>query len=113
MSQENYYIQQMPHLGALSKTTNHGTDLPEEVETFIDSVAANLPASKQRLEVYSQAHLTDITCKQVIDYCRSGWPKKQSSISPELLPYWSVRSCLTIHKNLLLYNHRIVVPPSL
>ena len=31
---------------APTKTTNHGADLPEEVETFIDSVTESLPASK-------------------------------------------------------------------
>ena len=96
-----------------AKTTNHGTDLPDEVETLIDIITANLPASKQRLVAYSRAQLTDTTCKLAIDYCQSGWPKKQSAISSEQLPYWNVRSSLTFHNNLLLYNHRIVIPPSL
>ena len=91
-------------------TTNHGTDLPDEVETFINSVIANLPASEQRLEVYRQAQLRDTACKQAMDYCQLGWPKKQSAVSSDLLPYWSARTSLTIHNNLL-YNHRIVVPP--
>ena len=67
-------------------TTNHGTDLPDEVKTFISSVIANLPASEQRLEVYRQAQLTDTTCKQAMDYYQSGWPKKQSAVSSDLLP---------------------------
>ena len=96
-----------------AKTTNHGTDLPDEVETFIDIITANLPANKQCLVAYSRAQLTDTTCKLAINYCQSGWPKKQSAISSEQLPYWNVRSSLTFHNNLLLYNHCIVIPPSL
>ena len=38
-----------------------------------------------------------------------GWPKK-SLVSPQLIPYWKVRDALTVCKNFLLYNSRIVVP---
>ena len=40
---------------APSKATDDSPDLPEEVETFIESVVATLPASEQRLEMYRQA----------------------------------------------------------
>ena len=108
MFQGSYFIRQAP-----AKTINHSTNLPEEVETFIDCITATLPATKQRLETYRHAQLTDTICAQAMEYCWSGWPKKQLAISPNLLPYWSARSSFTMHNNLLLYNHRIVVPPSL
>ena len=45
-------------------------------------------------------------------YCQTEWPGKDS-ITPDELPYWKVRSSLTVHLGLLLYNHRIVVPKPL
>ena len=35
------------------------------------------------------------------------------SVDPELLPYWRFRDRLTLYEGLILYDNRIVVPPSL
>ena len=108
---ENCFIQQTLSR-APTKTTNHGTDLPEEAGTFIDSVTENLPASRQHLETYRHAQVMDTACVQAMEYCQMGWPKKQSAICSDLLPYWSARNSLNMHNNLLLYN-KCIVPPSL
>ena len=47
----------------------------EDVEYFIESVATHLPASKDRLEVYWDAQLTDSICAAVRTYCTTGWPR--------------------------------------
>ena len=47
-----------------------------------------------------------------MEYCKTGWPRKQV-MEAELVPYWKVRSSLTVHDGLLLYNDCIVVPPLL
>ena len=39
--------------------------LQEEVETFVNSTTKSLPATKQRLEMYSQAQKQDPVCSQV------------------------------------------------
>ena len=90
------------------------TDLiqQEEIEHFIQTVATHLPASKERLEVYCQAQLTDPTCTAVRNYCITGWPSKQQ-LTDNLLPYWKVRGELSLYENLLLYGSRIVVPTNL
>ena len=103
---------------ALSRSPVHHipdtTDLiqQEEVEHFIQTVATHLPASKERLEVYCQAQLTDPTCTAVRNYCITGWPSKQQ-LTDNLLPYWKVRGELSLYENLLLYGSRIVVPTNL
>ena len=84
----------------------------EEVEVYVEEVVSNLPASKTRLDVYHQAQTQDTVCAKVQEYCRTGWPKRKPE-EPELVPYWQARNMLTLHDNLLLYGHRIVVPPSL
>ena len=83
----------------------------EEVEKFIAAVVNSLPASSQCLDIYSSAQDSDPTC-QVKQFCKDGWPAKQQ-LDPEVRLYWKVRESLTIHDNLLLFNHCIVVPPSL
>ena len=94
-------VHQIPDAAALTQQ--------EEVEHFIQTVVTQLPASKDRLERYCQAQLTDPTCTAVRNYCISGWPRKQT-LTKNLLPYWQVRGELSLYENLLLYGSRIVVP---
>ena len=56
--------------------------------------------------------MEDAECLKVRDYCQTHWPDKHS-IESSLKPYWKVRGSLTLCDDLLLYNSRIVVPPSL
>ena len=87
-------------------------ELEEEVERFIAGVTSALPATEQRLKEYCQAQERDPVCSRAAEYCQLGWPAKQT-IEQELIPYWKVRSALSMHDHLLLYNNRIVVPCSL
>ena len=82
-----------------------------EVESFINTITSQLPASQQRLQVYQKAQAADPVCSRVITYCKSGWPK--SCNDPEVKPYWTVKGNLTLHDELLLYGGRIVVPKQL
>ena len=83
-----------------------------EVETFVEAVIANLPATRQRLDVYQQSQAQDTACSQVHHYIKVGWPNKRD-IGPDLLPYWKAQASLTIHDDLLLLGQRIVVPACL
>ena len=82
-----------------------------EVESFINTITFQLPASQQRLQVYQKTQAADPVCSRVITYCKSGWPK--SCNDPEVKPYWTVKGNLTLHDELLLYGRRIVVPKQL
>lgn len=42
----------------------------------------------------------------------ASWPKREE-IEPELIPYWRVRSFLTLKDELILYGSHIVIPTSL
>ena len=44
--------------------------------------------------------------------CQEQWPNRDT-VDSQLKPYWKVRASLTLVKDLLLYNNRIVVPSSL
>ena len=84
----------------------------EEVERFIAGVMSALSTTERRLKEYCQAQERDPVCSRAAEYCQSGWPAKQV-IEQEHIPYWKVRSFLSMHDHLLLYNDRIVVPCSL
>ena len=83
-----------------------------EVEEFVDSVVAALPASANRLMVYSQAQKQDSTCQQIGEFCQTSWPSKER-VNTHLKAFWKVRGSFTVCEDLLLYNSRIVVPRGL
>ena len=85
----------------------------DKVEYFVGSVTTCLPASSGRLQVYAAGQDSDSICTQVKEYCRKGWPEKKQKVASDIRPYWKVRESLTIANNLLVFNNRIVVPPSL
>ena len=88
-------------------------ELQEEVEVYVDQVTmSSIPATNHRLQEYQQAQKEDAECLKVRDYCQTHWPDKHS-IESSLKPYWKVRGSLNLCDDLLLYNSRIVVPPSL
>ena len=87
-------------------------ELEEEVETYTSGIVSTLPVTAQRLSQYRDTQLKDPVCSLVAEYYRTSWPAKQA-VKPELIPYWKVRSSLTMHDSLLLYDDRIVVPKSL
>ena len=51
-------------------------------------------------------------CKQVRQYCLTGWPEKKS-VEKSVIPYWHKRSHLSIGNDILLHGSQIVVPHSL
>ena len=42
-----------------------------------------------------------------------GWPKKRSSLAPNLQPYWNYRDELTIEDGILMKGQKIIIPTSL
>lgn len=79
----------------------------------MDSVVEHsLPITEQRLKIYQQAQEQDPVCQQVMEFCQHGWPRKEM-VTPDIAPYHKARSSLTVYKQLLMYNHRIVVLTSL
>ena len=95
----------------LREDNPENSDKQAEVESFIATIIASLPASQQRLLGYQNAQAADSICSRIITYCKSGWPR--SCNDSDLKPYWNVRGNLTLHDELLLHGGRIVVPKKL
>ena len=51
-------------------------ELESEVESFTEATIANLPATKQQLEIYRESQAQDAICLQVLHYCKTEWPMK-------------------------------------
>ena len=86
----------------------------QETEQWLCAVVESLPASKERLKEYVQAHSSDDVCSSLKRFCQQGWPAK-NSLNPDLKFYWESRHKLTLDSShgLLLYGTTIVVPCSL
>jgi len=95
-----------------AKTGPNSIVFENEVEFFVGAVIAMFPASNNRLKAYLDAQTEDTTCSTLKTYCLKGWPAK-NKLSPDIRPYWNIRSELSMGDNLLLCGCRIVVPKSL
>ena len=84
----------------------------EEVEVFIAHVTRCIQSEQQSLDVLRQKQAEDDVCTKVMENCKSNWPRKHL-IEPQMIPCWKLRSSLTLHDNLLLFNDRIVIPTSM
>ena len=91
-------------------TTVHGSTLQQEVETIVNAVHLLPTNNADRDEHISPCPIEG--CLKVMEFCRSGWPNRHS-IPAAVKAYWKARISLSIHNNLLLFNSRVVVPPSL
>ena len=90
------------------KSTENDKDLEQLAELLVAANISHLPAGKERLEQYQQAQKTDPTCSALRQYCRNGWPNKET-LTSEIKPYWQERGNLTIGEDLLLHGSRVVV----
>ena len=99
-------------LSRAPKSDTRDTELEEGAEALIEMCISQLPANASKLEEYRSSQASDPVCSQVRSYCTEGWPNK-NSVETALIPYWKVRSELTVGSDLLLFRRRIVVPKNL
>jgi len=118
----NYTISHVPgkQLIIADTLSRAPTDLPSssdvrfeaEAQAFVNMVLQSIPATEQRLAQIKEFQCTNGVCAQVGQYCQAQWPNR-TSLSKELIPYYLVRSELSIEDGLLLRGHRIVIPPQM
>ena len=70
----------------------------------------SFPATESRLQQIRESLKQDDTCKQVMQFCAEGWPKKVTGPVRQYLP---VSSELTVQEGLLLRGTRLVIPTSM
>ncbi|KAL3978677.1 hypothetical protein ACER0C_019739 [Sarotherodon galilaeus] len=84
----------------------------EEINLYVESVIASLPATEPRLREIQTHQDNDSILSQLKKFCVEGWPDKYS-IERVFQPYLPFSGDLTVHNGLLLYGSRIVIPTSL
>ena len=123
LSRFDYEITQISHVpgkllytaDALSRApipSSDVTTIDKNIESSVNVLLSQLPASPDRLKEYQCAQQDDPTCSLVITYCKQGWPNRHR-VRPECIVYWKVRNKLSIINNLLLFGNRIVIPEKL
>ena len=66
-------------------------ELREEVESHVNHITMFfIPATPQILEQISQAQIEDAQCSQARQFCKTGWPGRES-IGSLFKPYWKAR----------------------
>ena len=75
------------------------------MESYIDAIVAQLPASSDCLLQYRDAQHSDPTCSEVINYCKTKWPEQHAMKT--------ILATLSLHNDLLLFRDHIVVPHTL
>ena len=68
-----YFADTLP-AAPVSSVENDVLVSENELETFVVEITAGLPASAQRLKMYSEAQANDPLCSSLIGYCQSQWP---------------------------------------
>ena len=111
--EKSLYLADTLSRAPLKASREEGETLAEkEVESFVESVFAAMPAHENCLDLYRQAQAKDPECAKLMEFCGSGWPSKHA-VKGELKKFWQFQGDLSIAHELLLYGSRIVVPRSL
>ena len=76
---------------------------------FANTVVQSVPATEKRLKEIQKAQEADKICQKLYQYCKSGWPHRQS-IAGSIQPYISVASKITVHGGLLLKGIELLFP---
>ena len=85
----------------------------EEVESHFASARTNIPISNNRVREITEATQKDDILRRAVVYTIEGWPRYVKDVPEPLLPYYHVRSNLSVAENMLLYDNRIVIPETL
>lgn len=80
-----------------------------EVETAATRIISKDPVIARIMDEQSQ----DEVCKQVLRYCREGWPTYKTDANRAIHAYFDAQAHLNVVNGLLLYDDRVVIPSSL
>ena len=94
------------------QSTEEDKNSEKEADAYVRLVIQSLPSTEKRLQEIKALQEEDEVCKQLIRYCKEGWPER-SNLKGAVKPYFSVASELTAQEGMLVRGSRIVVPTTL
>lgn len=100
---------QMLVADALSRDPNSEKINTDYLDTqlFIHAVIATSTENEKRL---ISAINEDSTLSKVKYYVLQGWPDHKSNVSTEAKKFWNIRSEIYVHKDVLFYKKRLLIP---
>ena len=93
----------------VSNASGDDLQINHETQAYIDVVYNSLPATERRIREIEKQQRQDEVCKQLIAYCKNGWPDKDVIPEP-VKPYYPFAYELMVVDNLLMRGSRIVIP---
>ena len=96
----------------LSRTTPSDLNLAQDIASYVNEVINAIPISDSRLEEVRQHQHEDHTCRLIMTYIEEGWPSKHN-MSGTIGLYNLQKMHLTIDNGIILYDNRLLIPPSL
>lgn len=76
-------------------------------------LASYLQCTEQQQNELVRETNNDVVLKQLIDFIKNGWPQQEKILSLDVQKYYNLRASLSVDKNLLFMNSKLVVPISL
>ena len=76
----------------------------------VHAIMVTLPASDERLDEIRSELKKDDTLKVVMRYVQEGWPVNRQRLYGPVRKYWSEKSNLSVHDDLLLRGRKLVIP---
>ena len=96
----------------ISEAVNEDLFLQQETAAYVSIVVQSLPATEKQLERIRRHQEEDEECQQAAEYCRSGWPSRQS-LRGVMKHYHAVASEILVQDGLLMRGSRVVIPSAL
>lgn len=91
---------------------DQGRFMQEEIDLYVDSILAQLPASDKRLQEIKVRQEEDEVCRKLAEYCEDSWPDRHR-LPSAVKPYWPERDEISQVHGLLLKGSRIIIPSSM
>ena len=104
---------EVPHILDIIREDAPEGDSTAEVACLIAAFAAVKDLSNVSMSDILRAGSSDEEYKSLLEVIAVGFPSTRNTTSPLLRDYWSVRDRLSVHKESVLMNDRVVVPKAL
>ncbi|XP_011145827.2 uncharacterized protein K02A2.6-like [Harpegnathos saltator] len=91
---------------------NSEKEFEEEIDYYVHFVTSHFPASKNLLERIKDEQERDPVCIKLKEFCLNKWPTKDR-IQKKLLAYFQLKDNISFSNDFLMFNSRLIIPPSL
>ncbi|KAE8739912.1 hypothetical protein FOCC_FOCC014576 [Frankliniella occidentalis] len=84
-----------------------------DLAEVVHEVTRQLGLGGEIMEDLVKETLADTGLSAVSQYYKEGWPNDRRHVAEAAKPYWNTRDDIFLEDNLVIFNDRVIVPPSL